>query len=133
MAAPLSASVQYFARRRRRIAQNISAYKSLIASPASLGSVAANGDSSAVTLPADGRLAVSLDTSTSASDISINDGVDQTYGSGGAADFVQRLDSTPKGRQVVIHRAAGCPAGACSLYVLDEWQRPQLIATATFT
>jgi hypothetical protein len=99
-----------------------------------LGNVAANADSgTSITIPADGRLAVSLDDVTVAGDISLDDTVVQTSGGGGVADFVQRLAIVPKGREVVVHRDTGCPAGACSIYVLDEWQRPHLIATATFT
>jgi hypothetical protein len=227
MSAPL-ASASFYARRRRRIAQDLSAFASLIATPANLGAVAADADSgTAVTLPANARLAISLDdvtvafdaysdtfvaadvgdsftvspahgfvtgdgpfefvagggvlptgvsegtlywlivTSTTAfqvaasqadalaetevtisnagtphatrvvkrveGDLSIKDGVDQVYGGGGVADFVQKLDQTPKGRDVVVHRSLACPSGTCSLYVLDAWSRQLLIATATFT
>lgn len=128
------ASVQFYARRRRRIAQDIHSYASLIATPADLGVVAVSSDSAVfVTLPANGRLAISLDDVTVEGDLSIKDGVDQVYGPGGAADFVQRLDQTPRAREVVVHRSAVCPSGVCSLYVVDSWQRPLLIATATFT
>jgi len=134
MATPLTASAQYNARRRRRIAQNVSAYAEFVATPEDLGNVAANADSAtAITLPADGRLAVALDDVTDPADISLKDGVGETFGNGGVADYVQRLSVFPRGREVVVHRATGCPAGTCSIYLLDEWQRPLLIATATFT
>jgi len=128
------ASAQFYARRRRRIAQDISAYSGLVATPTNLGAVAANADSGvSVTLPANARLAIALDDVTVASDLSIKDGVNQVFGAGGAADFVQKLDTTQRGREVVVHRSLTCPSGTCSLYVLDAWSRPLLIATATFT
>ena len=135
MATPLIASVRYNARRRRRIAQNLSAYAVLIETPEDLGNVAANADSAtSFVLPADGRLAVSLDDVTVASDISLKDNDSgQVFGGGGVADFVQKLSVLRRGREIVVHRSLACPSGDCSIYILDEWQNPFLIATATFT
>lgn len=129
------ASVRFYERcRRRRAAQDFKAYEGLIDTPTNLGVVAAGADSAvSITLPANARLAISLDDITVAKDLSIKDTVNQVYGGGGVADFVQRLDVTPRGREVVVHRSLTCPSGDCKLYILDFWRRPYVIATATFS
>lgn len=118
---------------RRKAAQNKSDFSALFGSPASLGSVAAGASSSTVAVPANARLGVSLDVITDPQDLAVDDGVNIVYGGGGAADFVQRLDVVPESREVAIVRALGCPAGSATLYFLDEWELPFVIATATFT
>lgn len=124
----------YNAMQRRKRLQDKSDFAPLFASPEALGNVAAGATSATTfTMPANARLGVSLDALTDPGDISVDDGVNVVSGGGGAADVVQRLDVVPEGREVAIVRALGCPAGAATIYLLDEWNLPFAVATATFT
>lgn len=128
---------RFHARERRRAAQDLKEFDALRDSPQNLGTVAAGGDSaSSVTLPANARLAVSLDDVTDENDLSLknnDDPQDQVFGGGGPADFVQKLSRFREAQEITVHRDTDCPSGSFTMYVLDEWERPFAIATATFT
>ena len=121
------------ASKRRKAAQDLSKYKSLIASPTSLGSAAAGASLTAFKLLANSEYAVSINAVTVAQDISLNYGTRSIKTSGGAADKLFKIGRLERGRNITITRAASCPAGTLKLYVLDEWERPRLIATGTFS
>ena len=122
----------YRNRRRRRSAQDVRLFQALIASPLDLGTVGAgNPLPNALDLPANGNLGVSVDAITSTGDLVVNVGDRQIGISGGAADTVFRLGYGERAESVEVDLGGGAPSGDVSLYVLDEWFRPFVIATGT--
>jgi hypothetical protein len=120
-------------KKRRKAAQEHKSFAALRAAPAALGSAAAGGSLQAFKLPANARLALSVNAPTVTGQVTaaING---HTLGiMGGKAGAVQPLGLWERGQELVIKRAAGGPAGTVTLYVLDDWSRPSPIATGTFT
>jgi hypothetical protein len=124
----------YQRRRRTKLARDINMFSSLVNSPFDLGSASAgNALGNTFNLPGTARLGVSIDAVTAAGDITVSVG-GRVFGiAGGAADRVFRLDVGIRGREVELSRGVGAPAGNVKLYVLDEWQRPYVVAEGVFS
>lgn len=121
-------------RKRNKVARDLKAFAALIASPFDLGSAAADNPlPNTFNLPGTARLGVSIDAITVQGDIVVDIGGRELNISGGVADKLFKLDVGIRAREVTVIRSATCPAGDLSLYVLDEWQRPYLIASGVFT
>jgi hypothetical protein len=95
------------------------------------GDVASPFDASATpyTMKANARLAVSHSAGVTAGQLRVLDNGKTLKTPALTANAKYRLDVVPKGRQVTIQCDA---AGVVHLYVLDQWMRPRLVATATF-
>lgn len=104
--------------RARNTRENFAAFRPLIETPGSL--------TTGVVMPANSRLGVSasVDVDPGALLVAVN-GVDQGV-AGGPADMVFLLGYFEKARTVTLGTGA---VGDVSLYVLDGWNRPYLIAT----
>jgi hypothetical protein len=108
------------ARQRRRKAQNLKQYEGLVASPGDLGA--------GVKLPANARLSLKVDTSTTTGDVTV-DVSGRTLGiAGGAAGTEFKLGWHEEGKTV---SASGSTGATATLYIQDEWGRLQAIATGT--
>lgn len=119
---------------RKRAARDLSQYDALRASPAGLGSAAAGASLSALALPANSDIGVSLDATTSSGDIVVATSTGRSLGiGGGASGQVFRLGWLEEGVELTVQRGGSAPAGTLTLYVLDEWHRAFPIATGTFT
>jgi len=118
---------------RRKVAQDLTAFRPLIDTPAPLGSTGAPGNLSAFTWPANGELAVRLNAPTETGDITvlINDRV--VTAPAGDAGRTLRLGYVERARSITVQRGATAPAGAVEVLVLDEWRQPFVVATGTFT
>lgn len=114
-------------RRRRRIAQDLVAYKDLIANPEDLGSLTSGSESGELFLPANARLAVSLDDVTAAGDIVV---AGRSI-VGGVAGRLFSLGYFERG-PITVTRGGQARGGELTLHVLDEWGHARAIATATF-
>lgn len=126
----------YNARRRHRRFRVLSAFRDagLVDTPHSFGNVAdAGASSSGLTIPQTAQFAVALDAAWTAGQISLEDNAGQAvFGPGGAADQIVKISGTfARGRILQIARD-GAPAGALSLYLVDQ-DRRILVGSATFT
>lgn len=122
----------YRFRRRRRSAQDVRLFASLIASPFDLGTAAAgNPLPNALTLPANGFLGISEDAAPSAGDLSVDIGARSVGIAGGLADQIFRLGYAERAESVSVDLGGSAPSGTVALYVFDEWFRPFVIATGT--
>lgn len=110
--------------RRRKAAQNRTAFNAIVATPADWGDP--------VVLPANSRLGISFSEDLAAGDITVSDGVN-TFGIPDiAADVVHNFPHQfERGREITVNNVTA-PAGDITLYVLDEWTRPAAIASTTF-
>jgi hypothetical protein len=126
-------SLYFAAIKRRKIAQEVSRYRSLVASPASLGSCAAGASLTALVLPQNARLAISLNAITTANDISVSVGTRTMRTTGAASAVSQKIGWHERSRHLVVNRLASCPAGTLSVWLLTEWGQRYLIATGTFS
>jgi hypothetical protein len=106
----------------------------LITTPSDLGTVAAASSSSALVLPANGRIAVSCSVAVAAGDLSLDIGpnqvlnvpalgIDEVYNPGVRGE---------EGQSVVVNRS-GAGLSTVTVYVMDGIGRLHPIATATFT
>lgn len=132
---PSTKEVKFYQRRKRnKLTREINSFSSLVSSPFDLGTAAAgNALPETFNLPGTARLGVSLDAVTETGDITISIG-SRSYGiAGGAADKVFKLDVGIRAREIEVSRGSGAPAGDVKLYVLDEWQRPYVIAEGVFS
>lgn len=104
--------------RRMSSLRNFSRFRALIETPGSL----ADG----LVMPANSRLGVSTteDTDPGALLVAVNNA--EVAVGGGPAGMVFRLPYVEKDKLVTVAPSA---PGVVSLYVLDEWNRPYLIAT----
>lgn len=133
MARKSRAGATYQNRQRRRAAQDLSAYKALVASPADLGSAAAEAALDGFTLLANAEVAVSIDAATDPGDITVAVD-DRSLGiAGGGAGQLFRLGWLERGKELTINRGVSGPAGTVELHVLDEWGRKRTVASGTFT
>ena len=133
MATALELRYRRLEQRRRIDRARITEYDSLVASPADLGNVAALGTSSALTLPAGARLALSCSVGLSAEDVTVNVGGRESFTHPDlAADEVHRGYTGGRQMDVTVTRNAG-PAGTLTLYILDPYNRKLAVATATLT
>ena len=124
----------YRSKERRGRAQEVSAFKALVATPASLGSCGVGASLTAFRLPANATLGISLNAITTNAHISTTCSNGKTLASqGGASGLFQKLGWYERSRTITINRLSGCPAGTLTLYVLDEWNRRKVIATGVFT
>lgn len=117
--------------KRRRVAKDITSYKQLAASPTDLGTAAAGASLTALPLPANARLALSVDTATTTGDITVTIGDHTINIRGGDAGALQPLGFHERGQEVVVNNVSA--TGALTLYVLDDWSRPTAIATGTLS
>ena len=117
-------------RKRRKVAQNLLYFKALIASPTDVGTDTLDP----LTWPAGARLAVSYDTAFATGHVfyEINGRVFNVEGALG--DEVVKLEYVELGEVIQFTNDAGIPAGALTVYVLNEWQdQPRAVATGEFT
>lgn len=121
-------------RKHNRIARDLNLFAALIDSPFDLGTAAADAPLlETFNLPGTGRLGISVDQVTEPGDITISIG-GREYGiGGGVANKVFRLDVGIRGRGIIVTRGAAAVAGNVKLHVLNEWQRPFVIATGVFS
>lgn len=128
-----NAVTQFIRRKDRRDRQMFHAYDALIASPADLGTVADLAASSALTLPANGRLAISHSVALSAEDVNVDIAATKNFSHGALdADQIFKGGFGEEGKDVVVNRD-GAPAGDFSLYVVNPFGVPFVIATVTFS
>ena len=110
----------YWEYKRRRVAQNIFDYRSLIQSPHDL-------DNTDLSLPANAVLAFSTTKSVSAGDVSLTVGSTQYFCPALDADELYRVSWQEENEVVSATFHSGDP-GEMNVYVLDEWRRASLIA-----
>ncbi len=107
----------YSAWKRRKVAQDVKAYRFLAATP---------GDATVgITLPANALIGVSSDTATNQGDIVVSFSADQITIPGGPAGKVFELIYGERGELVKVVSSTG----NATLHVLDQWHRPTAIAT----
>jgi len=122
----------FAARRRRRRAQDLSAYAALIAAPDDLGSAADLESLDDFVVPARAELAISFDEAVEAGDVVVTvDGRDMEIPAL-EADAVHSLQWAERGHVVSVGNSSA-PACAATLHVLDQWRRPSPIATGDLT
>lgn len=123
--AAYNATQQYHCRRRRREAQDVKSYATVIATPVDL----AGGP---LTLPANGYLGIGASGDTVLADYTITIGgttLDVAALVGGAVPL--RLGYFERGADVTVAHAAGV-ARTITVYLLDQWRRPFEIAARIF-
>lgn len=124
----------YRHRRRRRVAQDLTAYAALIETPHDLGSAAAGSDlPNPLSLPANARLAFSASEALDDGDITVTIGGRNLVLPALSADEIFRLSYGERAESVVAGSDIDAPACDVTLYVLDEWQREAAIATGSVT
>ena len=119
-------------RQRQRKARDNAKFEPLVESPADLGSAADGGSLSAFELRANARLGISLDVATDDEDITVSVGSDVYGWTARGAGEVLDLPWSEEGRELVVNRT-GAPAGTVNVWLLDQWRRPTLIASGTFS
>ena len=97
-----------------------------------LGTVGAGGDlPESYTLAAAGDFAISFDAPVAAGEVTVATEVGRTLGTPAlAADQIHRLGYFERARTLTVTSAI---AGTATLYVLDNWRRPIVVATGVFT
>jgi hypothetical protein len=119
------ATRQYYARRRRREAQDFTAYNGVVASPVDLGM-------DTLALPANGYIGIGSDTDLAAGDITITFGGHAIDVGALTHDAVpMRLGRFERSEEVTITQNAG-PSCLVTVYVFDQWRRSYAIATRSF-
>lgn len=121
-------SALHNASRRREAAASLSEFAALRAAPSDLGSHAAGGIYT-LEWPGRGRVAVSSDGVLTAGQIVING----HSIAAGAANAVLRGPWLEEGKTLSLVTDAGLGASTLKVYVIDEWNRPYQVATATVT
>ncbi len=102
---------------RRKLAQNFSAFKTAIGAPADMLTPFA--------WPANCRFAISYSTPLAQGDLTVNVGPKGYKTPALAANQVHRMEYANRGK--LISYTTAIP-GKLKLYVLDEWNRPYLVA-----
>lgn len=128
----MSASA-YNIRKARRERQDLKRFDALVASPTSLGNVAADGTSSTFQLPGNAYLAIACDAALDAGDLTVDVGSHAFGIPNLSADEIHQVGWGEKDRVVSISRGSSAPAGAVTLYIVNSFGMPIQIATATFT
>jgi len=110
-----------------------SRYATFIASPQMLVGGIAPAISNALVLPANAYLAVSSDVSVTSGDVVINIAGGRVLGTPTLiANELHEIGFFELGREVTLEKTiAG--AATITLYFLDRWKRPSIIASSTFT
>lgn len=135
MAAPQTGAHRA-ALRRRRAAQDKSAFRLVVADPVDLGVAADGGSLDAFPQLANARLGISFSATMlqAQANITIHGSKTRTLKlpASLAADVVFDLQNIERGFSVVINNVTAPPCDV-TLYVLDEWTRPTEIAFGEFT
>jgi len=117
-------NVTRLARKHRRLSQDLAAFASDIASPFDLGAGLVN----AFTMPANGRLGISVDDAFNDGDLTVTVNGTARGASGGVANEVRTLGWFERDAALSV---ASSVTGAVTLYVLDQYGAPRAIATGT--
>jgi len=109
-----------------------SRFKSLIDTPASLGTVAAGNQSpNSVALPASGVIGISFSAPVAAGQLTAETSTGRSLGTPAlAANTIHRMGYFEPG---VTFKATSAIAGTVTLHYLDEWRRSNAIATGVFS
>ncbi len=122
--------------RNRAERERDTSFSALIATPHAFDAIAAGATTATnFQLPARARLALSFDAALDPEDIVVTmAGADMKFSNPSLlADIVHRGSVGGEGATVSITRAAGCPAGAFTLYLVDAQGLYKIIGTATFS
>lgn len=122
----------YHARERRSSAQDVQSFDADVTSPFDMGTVAATGD-----LPTpypsrkDAQLGISFSVPIAVGQLTVDLADGRTMGTPAlAADQVHRLGNIRRALELTPSCAI---AGTVTIYVFDEWFRPDAIATGVFS
>lgn len=124
---------------RRKTNRDIALFKSLITTPSNLGSIAASGTSSTLTLPANARLGLKYSQSLAAARFSLkdNDGAANARSLPNPALVAGEVHQINfiEGRHVIkiVRDAGAVTAGTLTLQAMDAIGVFRTIATVTFT
>jgi hypothetical protein len=122
--------MSYTTRRRQSERRDLDRFEDLIVTPHDFGPVAPGGTSaSPLTLPGNGRLALSHSVGVSTGDVTVTVSGEEDFTHPDLeADEVHDGHHVEQGRAVNVAKDAGAPNGAISLYVVDPFGRRRLIA-----
>ncbi len=105
----------------------------LIATPEVLTGGISPTESSALTLPFSCKLGISFSVAITSGQLDVNTTTGRVLGTKDlAADEIHELGFLERGIEITIEPTVSLP-GIASLYYLDQWKIPFVIATATFT
>lgn len=130
----MSPLASYNLRRRRKGREAQTAYKTLVATPQSLGSVAPSASSSQLTLPAGAKFSVQCTVALQVGDVS--------FLVGGRTYPIQALAATVKKRvsawgeedeEISVARGARVFSGTLTINLVDDVGKDRPIATVTLT
>lgn len=128
--------ILHMVRKNRAERERDQAFSALIATPHAFDAIAAgNTTATNFALPARARLAFSFDANIDPSDITVTIAGNNLKFTNPAllADTIFRGIVGEETMIVSVTRAAGCPAGAFTLYVVDAQGLHKVIASATFS
>lgn len=115
--------------KRRMAGARISEFKANIASPFALGSKTAGQSFNVYTMPGPGRIAVRSSVNQTAGKVTINTVALPALTAGAWLEWVWLEESEP----LTVALVSGVAAGTLSIAILDDWERPLVIATGTMT
>lgn len=122
----------YHSRERRRDLNRKRSFSGQVASPFALGSVASGGSSpNALSLLDSIEIGISFSASVTAGQLTVATNTGRTISTPALdANQIHRLGFIEKG----VDLTPSCSvAGDVTIHILDQWRRPFIIATGTFT
>lgn len=115
--------------RRRKAAESLSEFAALVEAPSDLGSEAAGGDAFTLVWPGNASVGISASIALDAGQVIVA-GASLAAGD---ADAIIRGPYVHEGKVLTIVTDAALDPCSLTVYVLDEWKRARIVATATVT